>query len=153
MVDDPVRHSVVRDESDDLNRGAAPGTAHRFDFVNFADHGRPALGRDALVVRAIALDAVRPRGVARGGRGNEERIPGPRGSGIPAPGRGRAARRPGGGFSSRRFKLSYILNLLKKKLISNSVPKLRLKISNILKLKGCFLFICSRRIYTWIRYL
>jgi len=47
VVDDPVHHGIVCDESDAVHLAAALGTDHRVDLVNFPDHRRQALGRDA----------------------------------------------------------------------------------------------------------
>jgi hypothetical protein len=47
MFDDPVHDGMLREESDDLHSTAAIRTKHRIDLVDFPDHGRPGLGRDA----------------------------------------------------------------------------------------------------------
>ena len=48
VVDDAVHHGIVGEESDDLHRPSALRTDHRVHLIDFADHCRPALGRDGL---------------------------------------------------------------------------------------------------------
>lgn len=47
MVDDPVHHGIVCNESDDLHLAAALGAGQGVDFVNLADQGGPACQIDA----------------------------------------------------------------------------------------------------------
>jgi len=46
MIDDPVHHGIVGEESDDLHRGAALRADHRVNLIDLADHLGPALGGD-----------------------------------------------------------------------------------------------------------
>jgi hypothetical protein len=46
VVNDPVHHRIVCQESDDLHRPAALGEEHGVDLVDLPDHGRPFLGGD-----------------------------------------------------------------------------------------------------------
>ena len=45
MVDDPIDHGIVGEESDNLHRAAALRTDHGVNFEDLADHLGPALGR------------------------------------------------------------------------------------------------------------
>jgi len=49
MIDNPVHGGIIGDESDDLHHSPALRAKHRVDFINLANHLRPALGRDALL--------------------------------------------------------------------------------------------------------
>jgi len=46
MVDDPVQHGIICNESDDLHPAAAFGTDQRVDFINLSDHRGPAPAGD-----------------------------------------------------------------------------------------------------------
>jgi hypothetical protein len=46
VVDDPVQHGIVGEESDDLHRGAALGAGQGIHLVHLADHFGPAFGRE-----------------------------------------------------------------------------------------------------------
>jgi len=86
VVDNPVHHGIVGEEGDDLHRGAALDTGQGVNFVHFADHLGPALGREApeLVesrvppgkqtfcpfgAEKLLADKIRPFGSSRARRG------------------------------------------------------------------------------------
>ena len=46
VVDNPVDHSIVGEEGDDLHLSAASEADHRVHLIHFPDHLGPALGRD-----------------------------------------------------------------------------------------------------------
>ena len=43
VIDDPIHDGVLREEGDDLHPAAAPGTDHRVDLIDLADHLGPDL--------------------------------------------------------------------------------------------------------------
>jgi hypothetical protein len=50
VVDDAIDYGEISEKGNDLHLSTALGTEHGVHFIHFADHGRPALGRDGLQV-------------------------------------------------------------------------------------------------------
>jgi len=46
VIDDPVHHGIVGEESNDLHRAPALRAEERVDLIHLTDHLCPALGRD-----------------------------------------------------------------------------------------------------------
>jgi len=61
VVDDPVHHAVVGEESDDLHLPTALGAEHGIDFIDFTDHLGPAFGRETPELLLHHPERKRPK--------------------------------------------------------------------------------------------
>ena len=61
VIDDPVDHGIVGEESDGLHVTAASGAQHGVNFVHLTDHLGPALGGDGPQLLLEHPERERPK--------------------------------------------------------------------------------------------
>ena len=61
VIDDPVHHAVVGEESDDLHLPTALGAEQGIDFIDFTDHLGPAFGRETPELLLHPPERKRPK--------------------------------------------------------------------------------------------
>jgi len=61
VVDNPVYHSIVSEESDDLHDAAALRADHRINLIDFANHLGPAFGGDGPELLLHHPDRKKPK--------------------------------------------------------------------------------------------